>query len=352
MRTPLATSTTRLLQLAGTALALGLLVGGCGGSSSSSTAPAGGGTTAGTNGFTQGVITAFGTLHMGSGADERIFDTQSAVLKRLDDGVTHDRMNDDNTMFRVGMKVEVFHSADSSRAIEVHYMNDLEGPITAKPSATATATFDVLGVPVRVDGSTHFDDTMGGSGLTLAGLVVGNVLEVSGSFDAAGVLHATFIEGRHASGAGRTFEIKGKLANVAGTAPTQTFKVNGVDFVTDASTVLRDIGVGLANGVFVEVKTVSASAPFLVTRLEGLSGDFDSPENEVRGADKASVEGFVTGLTGTSPNFTFTLNGTQVTTSSATTVGLGLVSANAHIEAEGPVSASGQIQAIRISARP
>jgi hypothetical protein len=350
MRTSLAASTTAALQLAGIVLALGLAAG-CGGSSGA-TGPRGGGTTAGTTGFTQGVITAFGTLHMGSGAHERIFDTQSAVLKRLDDGVVHNRTNDDNIVFRVGMKVEVFHSADSSRAVEVRYMKDLEGPITAKPSATAGAAFDVLGVPVRVDGDTHFDDTIGGSGLTLGALVLGNVLEVSGMFDAAGVLHATFIEGRHASAAGRTFEIKGKLANVAGVAPNQTFKLNGVDFVMSPSTVIRDLAGGLVNDLFVEVKTQSTSAPFQVTRFESLSGDFDGPENEVRHANKASVEGFVTGLAGTSPDFSFRLNGMQVTTSSATTVGLALVVPNAHIEAEGPVDANGKITAIRISARP
>jgi hypothetical protein len=45
----------------------------------------------------------------------------------------------------------------------------------------------------------------------------------------------------------------------------------------------------------------------------------------VRGATKASVDGFVASLSGTSPDFTFTLNGVRVSTSGATTVGLGRV---------------------------
>jgi len=230
-------------------------------------------------------------------------------------------------------------------------MDDLEGPITAKPSAHAGATFDVLGVPVLVDGNTHFDDSIGGSGLTLAGLTVGNVIELSGDFDASGVMHATFIEGEHASAAGRTFEIKGEVANLSGAFPNQTFTVNGATFTMNSTSQLHDM-VSLSNGVFVELKTTSTSAPFIVTRIEGLNGDFDEAENEVRGADEASVEGFVTGLTGSSPNFSFTIAGTHVTTSSATTVGLSLVHANAHIEAEGPVGANGEIKATRISARP
>ncbi|HEY6194699.1 MAG TPA: DUF5666 domain-containing protein [Candidatus Eisenbacteria bacterium] len=350
MRTPRTLSMNVLLSLAGLGLSLGLLLGGCGGSGGAA-GPVGGGTSAGTNGFSQGVITAFGTIHMGSGADERVFHVEGARLKRLDDGIEHDGLNDDNVVFRVGMKVEVFHAADSSRATEVHYMNDLEGPITAKPSATAGATFDVLGVPVLVDANTHFDDSFESSGLTLGTLVVGNDIEVSGLYDANGILHATFIEGRHASSAGRTFEIKGKISNLGGVAPNQTFKLNGVSFSMNASTDLHDLLVGLSEGMFVEVKTQSTSAPFVVTRIEGLSGDFDAPENEVRRADDASVEGFVTNLSGTSPNFTFTLGGTKVTTSSATTIGLGLVVANAHIEAEGSVGTLGEIKATKIFAR-
>lgn len=348
MRTPRAISNHALLWSAG--LSLGLLLGGCGGSGGAA-GPVGGGTSSGTSGFSQGVITAFGTIHMGSGADERIFHVEGARLKRLDDGVEHDGLNDDNVVFRVGMKVELFHAADSSRATEVQFMDDLEGPITAKPSATAGATFDVLGVPVLVDANTHFDDSFESSGLTLGALTVGNDIEVSGLFDASGILHATFIEGRHASSAGRTFEIKGKVGNLSGAAPNQTFKVNGVTFTMNASTELHDLVVGLSDGMFVEVKTSSTAAPFVVTRIESLTGDFESPENEVRGADEASVEGFITNLSGTAPNFSFTLGGTRVTTSSATIAGLGLVAPNAHVEAEGSVGTTGEIKAIRISAR-
>src|SRR5262249_6235687 len=117
-------------------LALVLAAAGCGGSGHAAGPRAGGGgTTAGTSAVTQGVITAFGTIHMGSGSHEKVFEVDDAVLKRLDDGVTHDRTGDDVVVFRVGMKVEVFHDADSTRASEVRFMDDIEGPITAKPSA-------------------------------------------------------------------------------------------------------------------------------------------------------------------------------------------------------------------------
>src|SRR5262249_59911769 len=93
-----------LVVLAGTVLAAALLAGCGGGGGTHSTAPSGGGTTAGTSGFTSGVITAFGTIHMGSGADEKIFHVEHAMLKRVDDDLAHDGLNDDEVMFRVGMK--------------------------------------------------------------------------------------------------------------------------------------------------------------------------------------------------------------------------------------------------------
>jgi len=322
---------------------------GCGSSGRSAGPGTGGGTSAGTNGFTRGAITAFGSIHLGGGADDKVFDTSTARLKHLDDGIEHDGLDDANVVFRKGMKVEVFHHSDSLRATEVRYMNDLEGPITAKPGAKG-ATFDVLGAPVLVDANTNFDDSFQSTGLTLGGLAVGNVVEVSGDFDADGVLHASYLEPTHVSAAGRTFEIKGRVRNLTGNAPDQTFEVNGVTFVTNSVTEKRDLAAGLQNDLFVEVKTTSTAAPFVVTRVEGLFGDFDSPENEVRGADKASVEGFIKDLTGGSPDFVFFIGGTRVTTN-ASTVGVNLVAPNAHVEAEGPVQADGSIRAIKIGAR-
>jgi hypothetical protein len=338
---------TRISSSVLVALGLVLALSGCS-NSSKPTNPATGVST--TTGFTMGIIQKFGTIHLGTPPNEKIFHTEHAVLTRVDDGVMHDSMNDDDVMFRIGMQVEIFHAPDDTLAVAVQYMKNLEGPITAKPSATVGATFDVLGVPVLVDGSTHFDDSMGSSGLTLGGLAVGNVIEVSGMFDGGGILHATFIEGRHSSSSGRTFEIKGLISGLSGTAPNQTFGVNGASFVTNGTSNLHDLVSGLANGQFVEVKTQSTASPFLVTRVEPGTGETEDPRGRVAAATKASVEGIVANLSGTTPNFSFALNGTPVTTSGGTT-GVGLVVANAHIEAEGPV-VGGVLHAARIAPRP
>ena len=340
------------LVVCSSALTLLAAVGGCG--SSHSTAPMNVGGASSATAFTQGVITGFGTIHLGRGANERVFHTEGATLSRYDDGVRRSGHGDgdDAAMFRVGMKVRIYHDKDdSTHAREVRFMDDLEGPITAKPSANAGATFDVLDVPVLVDASTHFDRSFTHSGLTLDSLKVGNVLEVSGNFDANGVLHATFIEAEHAAPEGQTFEIKGLITDLSGSPPSQTFKVHGASFTTDANTRIGNLPTGLADSAFVQVKTQSTSSPFLATQVKGLSegpGDDDGPDHGEHHFQKASVEGFVTDLTGTSPNFSFTLDSKHVVTSSATK-GLELVAPNAHIEARGPVDSTGTIVAAKIS---
>lgn len=318
----------------------------CGGGGGGSTA-AGGGTSAGTTGFTRGAITGFGSVHVG----DKIFSTSGAtVKKRLDDGPDHIPGADDS-VFRVGMVVEVFHKSGDNNAVEIRFKDDLEGPVS-NLAAGPPVTFDVLGVHVVTDGNTNFDDSLDdhpSTGITLATLANGNVVEVSGLFDGNGVLHATFIEAKKAAAdANDKFEIKGTIAALAGTAPNQTFTVNGASFATDNNTRLHDLPAGgLANGMFVEVKTSSTTAPFLATDVEGT---FEDPEIEAEDADEVSIEGYVAGLSGSDPNWSFTLAGVTVTTSAATT-GHALVAPNAHIEAEGPM-VGGVMQARKIGLRP
>lgn len=352
-----------VLVFCSSALALSALVAGCG--SSHSTAPLSTGDLSSATGLAQGVITGFGTIHFGRGTNERVYHTEGATLTLYDDGVTrYSGGEDDASMFKLGMKVKMYcDKNDSTHAREVIFMNDVEGPITAKPSGTSGATFDVLDVPVLADANTHFDDDISHghghshSGLTLDSLKVGNVVEVSGNFDANGILHATFVEAKSDSAAGQTFEIKGLITDLSGAPPTQTFKVHGASFTTDMNTHIDNLSMGLADSVFVQVKTMSTTSPFLATRVSGLEsdddhhghgeGDDDNDHNHHH-VQNAEVEGFVTGLTGTSPNFSFMLDMKNVVTSSATK-GLSLVMANAHIEVKGPVDSTGTIMAQKIS---
>jgi hypothetical protein len=151
-----------------------------------------------------------------------------------------------------------------------------------------------------------------------------------------------------ASIADQSLEVKGPITDLSGAPPTQRFKVHGVSFTTNASTRVDDLAGGLKNGALVKVKSRSTSAPFVATRVKGAydAGDSDHAEPHVA---KASAEGLVTGLTGTSPNFTFMLDARRVVTNSATR-GLALVAPNAHVEAKGPVDPNGTITATKIEA--
>lgn len=308
-------------------------------------------TSAGTTGFSRGVVTGTGSIHFG--ADDRIFLTSGTTIrKRLDDNAVN-LAGDDNTIFRKGMVVEVFHNSNDNHAIEVRFKDDLEGPITSIAGVAPNLTLTVFGVTVVTDNNTQFDDSLDDhapTGLTLATLAVGNLIEVSGLFDNAGVLHATFIESQRTTSAGRTFEIKGNVAGLTGAAPNQLFTVNGVGISTDNTTQLKDLpATGLANGLFVEVKSTDngATLPIHATRIEGT---FEDPDHEVEAAQEASVEGFVKGLVVSGGTATFTLAGTSVSAASTIT-GFGLIAPNAHIEAEGPV-VGGVIQARIIRLRP
>lgn len=149
-----------------------------------------------------------------------------------------------------------------------------------------------------------------------------------------------------ASSADQTLKIKGPITDLRGTAPTQTFKVHGVSFTTNATTQISNLAGGLTNGAIVKVKTRSTTAPFVATRVKGRSADAGFSEH---GDQHVEAEGLITGLTGTSPNFSFMVGTQRVVTSSAT-IGLAMVAPNANIEVKGPVDAKGTITATKIEA--
>ena len=106
-----------ILALLLAALTVSALIAGCG--SHGSTSPMSAGGTSNATGFAQGSITGFGTVHLGRGANERVFHTENAELTRWDDGVTHFG-GDDQQMFKLGMKVKIYCDRnDSTRAARV-----------------------------------------------------------------------------------------------------------------------------------------------------------------------------------------------------------------------------------------
>jgi hypothetical protein len=306
-----------------------LSLSGCGGGAAALFAGGGIGGT----GFSTGAIIAFGSVIV-NGVE---FDTNdNTVRRRLDIG-PENIQGLDNEVFHVGMIVRVHHEAGDNTALQIDFQDDLEGPVAGLDNAGGT--FTVLGQPVAFDNATNF---LFDAGATLA---ENAIVEVSGLYDADGLLHATFVE-VELPGSKTEFEIKGFVSDL--TASTFTIGPSpGAGTITVAYTneVLKDLPSGLSNGLFVEVKTASTTGTLVATSVEGENSVADDAPDE----GEARIEGFVADLAGSPPDFTFLLNGMTVRTNTATD-GWQNVSLNAHVEAEGTIS-NGVLTAERIRSR-
>jgi len=306
-----------------------LSLSGCGGGAAALFAGGGIGGT----GFSTGAIIAFGSVFV-NGVELETND--NTVRRRLDIG-PENIPGADNEVFQVGMIVRVHHAAGDNTALRIDFQDDLEGPVAGLDDGAGT--FTVLGQPVAFDNATNFLYDPG------AILVENAIVEISGLYDADGVLHATFIE-VEPPGSKTEFEIKGYVSNL--TASTFTIGPGpgaGTITVDYTNEVLKDLPSGLANGLFVEVKTASTAGTLVATSVEGEIDVADDAPAE----GEAKIEGYVADLAGSPPDFTFLLNGMSVRTSAATD-GLQFVLPNAHVEAGGTVS-NGIITADRIKSR-
>jgi len=306
-----------------------LSLSGCGGGAAALFAGGGIGGT----GFSTGAIIAFGSVTVNGVKFET---NDNTVRRRLDVG-PENIPGADNEVFQVGMIVRVHYEAGDNTALRIDFQDDLEGPVAGLDDGAGT--FTVLGQPVAFDNSTKFLFVSG------ATFVENAIVEVSGLYDAGGVLHATFIE-VEPPGSKTTFEIKGYVSNL--TASMFTIGPGpgaGTITVDYATAEIKDLPAGLANGLFVEVKTASTAGTLLATSVEGEIDVADDAPDE----GEAKIEGYVANLEGSPPEFTFLLNGMSVRTNAATE-GWQIVFPNAHVEAEGTVS-NGILTADRINSR-
>ncbi len=317
---------------------------GCGGSGSFSVA--GGGT--GGTGLTAGPITGFGSVFV-----NRVeFTTDNTARFLLDDDPANPAVGDDNSVFREGMYVRVFHDAGDNAATRIEFQHDVEGTVTGR---TATG-FAVLGLPVSVDNGTRFYD----SEVPLPSydeIQDGLFVSVSGIPDGDGGIRATFVE--RSGGSGNDPRIKGY---VDGLDPgTKTFRIGSspdrgvVEVEYSAVPEDRLPGAGLQNGFYVEVRvegnvTDSEIPPLAPERIEA-KGDV---ADLAGGVDRTSVEGVAAGVTEDPPGTkTFRLGGLTVRGTESARFEDGAFSDlvdGSLIEAEGPVR-GGVLEAEKIEFR-
>ena len=245
---------------------------------------------------------------------------------------------------QIGMLVKVEGNLDASgttgTATTINFDDNLEGPISSitTSSTGSVKTLLVMGQTVIVEnGVTFFDDT---PPYSFAAMVVGDVIEVSGSTNFDGSTQATFIEKKAddlaAFLATDDLEIQGVVTGLAG----NTFQINGLTIDFSTATV-RDGK--LANGVLVEVK----GNALVGNTLTATDIEIKPAGLGVDDIDEAEVEGFVANLNTTAQ--TFEVNGQLVNYATAAFIGgpeTDLLNGT-KVEAEGPI-VSGVLQAEKI----
>ncbi len=274
-------------------LTFALSVAGCGG---------GGGSTArAVKSFSKGVITAKGSVTVNGVKYDS--STSKVRFENLSGA------NADNSKLKVGMVVELKGTVNddgySGSAVNIEFTDNLQGKIDSVDTVAKTLT--VFGQTVKVDDQTNFYG--GTSGLTgPTPLRAGDVVEVSGFPDSAGVIRATFIEKKN----GLTeFEIKGTVSNY--TQGGTTFTLTPPNS-SQPLTVTLGAGVqpppGFDNKVYVEVRTSGSGLAFIATKVE-LEQELSADEK-----DKVELEGLVTSVD--TVKKTFVLNGVTIDASAMT----------------------------------
>jgi hypothetical protein len=246
---------------------------------------------------------------------------------------------------RVGQVVRIRGELDAGlttgTASQISFDDNVEGPVQS--INVAGNSLVVLGQTVRIGAGTSFDDDI--QPASLAGLVVGDIVEVSGLVMADGSIDATRIERKPE---GSLFEVHGTVSSLD--IVTRRFNLNAL--VVDYSGAQLDDFPGgqISNGQAVEAKgsTLNANGALVLvaSRVE-----FEGSSVTGAAGDRVEIEGFITRFVSAQD---FDVSGVPVTTS-ATTVFEGGTAAdlglNVKVEVEGNLTAGGAIAASEVDIR-
>jgi Domain of unknown function (DUF5666) len=297
------------------AVGLAGLLSACSDGSLSASASAGGASGSG-SASASGTVTGFGSLIVNG----KRFETEGASVSVDGQPSSQCTVSPANRCgLQEGMTVKVSGSFNGSanRAANIVQEDTLEGPITSVDAVNSQ--FAVLGQTVLVDETTRFD-----SGLNLAALAVGNVVEVSGFIKSDGVVVASFIERKALVGdCSLTCEVKGIVKNHD--HATTRFQIGSLTVVYANTTIIDNSMPAPAgrnwNGIFVEVEGASLiGATLTAIKVER---ENDGAGNVI---DKFEIEGFVTQAEAPTGNIIdFTIGTTPVRTTANTEFRGGLV---------------------------
>lgn len=242
----------------------------------------------------------------------------------------------------VGDVVTVAGMLDSNglagTADTVTFDDNVEGPIAALDASAGTLV--VLGQTVIVDADTSFDDSIRPA--SLAGLAVGDVVEVSGLVASDGSIRATRIESRAMV---QELELTGVVASH--NAAVKRFNINA-EIVDYSAAMLQNFPTGtVADGQLVEVKGATVTGGALAaTRVELKTGAVAADAGA-----HAEVEGLITRYVSAAD---FSVAGVAVTANPQTTFSGGSAAdlgLDVRVEVEGTVSAGAVVAASKVDIR-
>jgi hypothetical protein len=304
------------------AVALFVLAG-CG-AGGGSVASAGGGGISGT-GMSVGSVTGFGSVFV-NGTE---FDTTSATIVVEGSGATQSDL-------RVGNVVVVNANFDDDKASRVEYRAQIKGPVqalTVQNAALGAATLTVFGQAVVTNSATNLAGTQLDQTLPDA-LAVGDVVEVSGLFDANGTLVATYFETKPALS---QYQVIGKVADLTAT----TFRIGAltIDFSSGSASPRAGDTVeasGPASGFDAATNTFVADS---VETLTGLSPAHD---------EALEVEGYITRFASPSDFDVGTVKAQVVSTTRFEGGSAASLAQNVKVEIEGRVDSNGVLVADKV----
>ena len=312
------------------ALAIAAAITACGGGYGGTGTTPTPGAAAGTSTVSVGTITGFGSVHLNG----LKFETTSATINVDGKAATQSDLHAGDVI-----EVKGHHDAASGKDIadEIEFRGNIRGPVSTID--TVAQTLVVLGQTVAVSADTSFDDSI--TPASLAGINVGDNLEVSGMPGADGTIHATRVE---RESAGAPFQVIGTAASTDSTAKTLQIGSLVVNF--SAATLVDFPGTGPSDGDLVEAggTILDSSGALQATRLELRTGK--ELKADVDG--QMEVEGLITRFASAAD---FDVAGRPVATSSSTTFEGGAASdlaLNVRVEAEGSMDASGVLSATQV----
>ena len=278
-----------------------------------------------------GTISGFGSVIVNGVR----YDTSNAVI-------TIDGSAGSEADLAVGQVVAISGTLDSGGstgvAQSIEFDDIVEGPVTSVDAAAETLV--VLGQLIRTDADTSFDDSF--SPASIAGVNVGDTVEISGFILADGSINATRISREQPGG---DFEVTGVVANVT----ADTFEINGL-VVDYSGAMLEDFPNGtIENGQPVEAEgqSLGANGELVATRVE--YEGFEIGDDDI---DQVEIEGFVTRFVSASD---FDIEGVPVTTNAQTQFENGSsadIALDTKLEVEGAFNASGVLVADKIELKP